>query len=224
MAQGRSIGRVEPILALAAQNHIPIKRVSTAQLDTIARNRFHQGIGATVSPYPLVEIDDILNNLSSHQDPPFLLLLDSIMDPQNLGALIRTALCAGVGGIIIPKNRAASPSPAVSKASAGALEHMRVAKVTNLVNTIDLLKAAGIWIFGMDGAAEKSIYRAALTGPIGIIIGGEEKGIRPLVKQQCDEMLSIPQTGLVGSLNASAAGAILMYEAFRQRKTVCRGH
>ena len=140
------------------------------------------------------------------------------MDPHNLGALVRTALCVGVEGIIIPKDRSVPPTPSVSKASAGAMEHIRLARVTNMVNTIKALKKKGLWIAGMEKTSNTSIFSSDLTGPIAIVIGGEEKGMRLLVKKHCDFLMSIPQTGPVNSLNASVAGAIAMYEVYRQRR------
>jgi 23S rRNA (guanosine2251-2'-O)-methyltransferase len=165
----------------------------------------------------LAGLADIVNRAESDPQSYFLLLLDNIMDPHNLGALVRTALCVGIDGVIIPKDRSVWPSPAVSKASAGALEHIRLAKVTNLVNTIKALKKKGLWILGLDSAAKRSIFISDLKGSIAMVIGGEEKGIRPLVKKQCDVLMSIPQKGHINSLNASVAGAVVMYEAFRQR-------
>jgi len=147
-----------------------------------------------------------------------LLLLDNIVDPHNLGALIRTSLCVGIDGVIITKDRSALPTPAVSRSSAGALEHISLTLATNMVSTINLLKKKGIWIVGMDKAAKTPIFSFDFSGSIAIVIGGEEKGIRPLVKKHCDFATSIPQEGPVTSLNASVAGAVVMYEAFRQRK------
>jgi 23S rRNA (guanosine2251-2'-O)-methyltransferase len=177
----------------------------------------HQGIGAGVGLYPLVDMDIILNKPAERRGRHFLLLLDNILDPHNFGALVRTADCVGIDGIIMPKDRSAPPSPAVSKASSGALEHVLLARVTNMVSTIKELKRQGIWIVGMDRDADQSLFRSDLTDSIAIIIGGEEKGIRPLVKKNCDFLVSIPHAGRVESLNASAAGAVVMYEAFRQR-------
>ncbi|MDM8539097.1 23S rRNA (guanosine(2251)-2'-O)-methyltransferase RlmB, partial [Desulfobacterales bacterium HSG17] len=145
------------------------------------------------------------------------LILDSIVDTHNLGALIRTAQCVGISGIIIPKDRAAGPTPGVSKASAGALEHVSLIQAVNLVNIIKELKKKGIWIFGLTPDARQSFFEQELKGPVAIIVGGEEKGIRPIVKKQCDFLVSIPQKGHIDSLNASVAGAVVMYEAFRQR-------
>ena len=160
----------------------------------------------------------MLDNIQGGKSDPFLLLLDNIMDPNNLGALIRTALCVGVNGVIIPKDRSAQPTPTVSKVSAGALEHISLSRVTNMANTIKMLKENGLWIAGMDKISTESIFTCDMKAFSAIVIGGEEKGIRPLVKKQCDMLLSIPQTGPLDSLNASAAGAVVMYEAFRQRR------
>ena len=143
--------------------------------------------------------------------------MDQIVDPHNLGAIIRTALCTGIDAVIIPKDRAAYPTPAVSRISAGALEYVRVAQVNNMVRFAKALKDQDVWIMGLDQNAGQPIYTADLTGALGLVVGGEEKGIRPLVKRNCDLLISIPQSGSVGSLNASVAGAVAMYESYRQR-------
>jgi len=208
--------RLEPILSLAAGQGIPVQMVSRERLGTICGTDQHQGIGASVSRYPLVELSHILSGPEKAPADQYFLIMDSVEDPQNLGALVRTALCAGAGGIIIPKDRSASPTPASSKASAGALEHASLTMVTNLVDTIQTLKKYGIWIVGADMAARESIFSIDLPFPAAIVIGSEGKGIRPLVKKNCDLLVSIPQCGPVGSLNASAAGAVILYEVFRR--------
>jgi 23S rRNA (guanosine2251-2'-O)-methyltransferase len=209
--------RLEKVVAFAESRKIPIKKVKLQQLKSMAGTDMHQGIGVKASIYPLAEISDIVDNSKSADANHFLLLLDNVLDPHNLGAIIRTALCVGIDGIVIPRDRSASPTPAVSKASAGALEHVFLARVTNMVDTIKALKKKGVWIAGMDMAADRSIFSTDFTGSIAIVIGGEEKGIRPLVKKHCDFLISIPQIGGINSLNASVAGAVVMYEAFRQR-------
>lgn len=209
--------RLEPVMELAAKLGIPVKMVSRSRLETMSGTELHQGIGASVSQYPLSELSDILSGSQKMLQNTYFLILDSVEDPQNLGALIRTALCAGTSGIIIPKNRAASPTPAASKASAGALEHARITIVTNLVSTIQTLKQYGFWIVGTDMSARESIFSIDLAFPAAVVIGSEGKGIRPLVKKNCDLLVSIPQCGPVSSLNASAAGAVILYEIFRQR-------
>jgi 23S rRNA (guanosine2251-2'-O)-methyltransferase len=195
---------------------IPVKEVKTDRLKNITGTDFHQGIGAKVSEYPLTPFDDVLDSIG-YEGKDFLLLLDNVVDPQNLGALVRTALCVGAGAVIITKDRSASPTSAVSKASAGALEHITLSRVTNMVNTIEEMKRKGLWIAGLDAEADKHLYDCDFRSPVALVIGGEEKGIRPLVKSKCDFLVSIPQKKGVSSLNASAAGAVVMYEVLRQR-------
>ena len=209
--------RIRQITSRAARKHLPIREVSPARLQSIAGAVSHQGVAAKVSAYPLADVADLQEAAISGGRPVLLLLLDHIVDPHNLGAVIRTAVCAGVDGVIIPKDRSAHPSPAVSKVSSGALEHMRVAQVNNIVRVVKALKEEDLKIVGLDQNAKQSLYNADLTGAIGLVIGGEEKGIRSLVKQNCDFLISIPQTGRVGSLNASVAAAVVMYESYRQR-------
>jgi len=216
-AKQKPSGRLEPVLVLAEAKNIPLERVEPSQLKSMAGTDLHQGICAKTGPLPLTGISDIVDGIRPDDATHFLLLLDNILDPHNLGALVRTALCVGVNGIIIPKDRSVSPTPTVSKASAGALEHVRLSRVTNMVNTIKALQEKDIWVAGMDQYADKSIYLCDLTDSVAIVVGGEEKGMRPLIKKHCDFLMSIPQTGPVNSLNASVAGAVAMYEAFRQR-------
>lgn len=209
--------RLEKITVLAKQLKIPLKKVTRTRLESMTGTNLHQGTGAKTSRYPLLGLSDLIEKIKTSYAQPFFLLLDNLSDPHNLGAIIRTALCAGVNGIIIPKHRSASPTPAVAKASAGALEHIDLVCATNMVNTIKILKEKGLWVVGMDQAADEIIYSSNLTGSIAVVIGGEEKGIRPLVKKNCDLLISIPQIGKFNSLNASTAGAVVMYEIFRQR-------
>jgi 23S rRNA (guanosine2251-2'-O)-methyltransferase len=217
LAAEKISGRAMQTAALAESRGIPVKKMSAARLGIITRSEMHQGIGAGVGPYPLADMETILNTSAKGGGRHFLLLLDNIIDPHNFGALVRTADSVGMDGILMPKDRSAPVSPAVSKASSGALEHVLLARVTNMVSAIRELKARGIWIVGMARDAEQSLFRSDLTDPIAIVIGGEEKGIRPLVKKNCDFLVRIPQAGRVESLNASAAGAVVMYEAYRQR-------
>jgi len=210
-------GRAARTAALAEARGIPVKKMTAARLGATTRSEMHQGIGAGVGPYPLADPETILNQSAQGNGRHFILLLDNILDPHNFGALVRTADSVGIDGIITPKDRSAPPSPAVSKASSGALEHVLLARVTNMVSAIRELKARGIWVAGMDREAGQSLFRSDLTDSIALVIGGEEKGIRPLVKKNCDFLISIPQVGRVESLNASAAGAVVMYEAYRQR-------
>jgi len=220
VAKGKPSRRVETVRQLAELKAIPLYTVSAARLADMTKTDMHQGVGAGVGAFPFASIHELLDRPGPVNQRHLLLILDQLVDPRNLGALIRTALCVGVNGIIIPKNRSALPSALVSKASSGALEHALVARVTNVVHTIQRLKTMAIWIAGMDKAARQSIYASDFSGDHAIIIGGEEKGLRPLVRQQCDYLVSIPQNQTVSSLNASVAGAIVMYEVFRQRGAV----
>jgi 23S rRNA (guanosine2251-2'-O)-methyltransferase len=208
--------RFEKISGLVQERNIPLKMLDSQKLQRTTGSDLHQGIGAKVSEYPFAELEDILKNDEQPGNNDFLLLLDNVVDPHNLGALVRTALCVGVRGIIITKDRSASPTPAVSKASAGALEHVMLCRVTNMVGAIKEIKEKGFWVVGMDAGAERSVFSCELGEQLAIVIGGEGKGIRPLVKTNCDFLVSIPQKGSVSSLNASVAGAVVMYEAFRQ--------
>ena len=217
LEKGKTSERIKQVLALAQAKKIPIAQVTTSTLKSITGTDLHQGVGAKTSGYVYANFSDINDNVSKDHSNGLLLLLDNILDPQNLGALIRTALCVQVVGVVIPKDRSALPTPAVSKASAGALEHVSLIRIVNMVRTMNALKEMGWWIVGMDKAAEQSIFFSDLTGSVAVVVGGEEKGLRPLVKKHCDYLMSIPQTGPIGSLNAAVAGAIAMYEVFRQR-------
>lgn len=209
-------GRLDNILRLCKDRNISIAQLKSEQLSVLANTSEHQGIGAKVSGYPIESLNQMLDRQNS-MDSGLILMLDHVVDPHNLGALIRTALAVGVQGVIIPKDRSAPPTPAASKASAGAMEHMHMAKVTNLVTTIKRIKAEGFWVAGLDRSAPKSIFETDLTDPLTLIVGAEEKGLRPLVKNACDFLISIPQIGPLDSLNAAVAGAVVMYEALRQR-------
>ena len=208
--------RLDKLRKLAKSRNIPVGNTSASMLERVAQSEHHQGVVARVSPFPLTPLAEVLD-----PDPAaggrFLVILDNLTDPQNLGAIIRSALAVDVDAILLPKDRSAGPTPAVSKTSAGALEHTRLARVTNVVATMGQLREHGCWLYGLEPAAQKSVYTADLTGSVVLVIGGEEKGIRPLVKKNCDVLLSIPQSGRVGSLNASVAAAIAMYEVYRQR-------
>ena len=210
-------GRREVIDRLAAQAGIDIKQCSNQHLSAMVGHRRHQGVCAAVSRYPFCSLDEIV---AAGKSSPFVLVLDQIVDPRNFGAIVRTAQCAGLHGIVMPKDRSAPPSAAASKASAGALEHARIACVPNIANAIKKLKTSGLWIAGADRQGQTDVFAAQLTGPLVLVIGGEERGLRPLVKKNCDYILSVPQAGQIESLNASVAAAVIMYEAYRQRSTV----
>jgi 23S rRNA (guanosine2251-2'-O)-methyltransferase len=217
LAKEKNTARFGPILSLAESRGIAQQTIEPADFSGLVGTARHQGVVARVSPYSPTAFSDLVQTVRSRDGDFFLLMLDNIIDPQNLGAVIRTALCAGVDGVVLPKDHSAPPTPAVSKASAGALEHIHLSMVTNLVHTIKQCKKNGMWIIGLQKDAPQSIYDGDLTGSIAILLGGEQKGLRPLVKKNCDFLLSIPQQGPVDSLNASAAAAIALYEAVRQR-------
>lgn len=217
IARAHLSGAIETLLQRAETARIPVRQMTPPQLRAETGTEMHQGIGAVVSPFPFASFDQILDPPEKKTTGRFLLLLDSVVDPRNLGALIRTALCAEIDGVLILKNRSASPSPLVSKVSSGALEHVTLAKVTNMADTIDSLKLNGIWVVGLEKSAKRSLYDCDFCGDLAVVIGGEEKGIRPRVRKKCDYLVSIPQNERVNSLNASVAGAVMMYEAYRQR-------
>ncbi len=216
LESGKKGGRLGRIEQRALNAGIPVKKLTAEKITALTESRRHQGVAARVSPLPLYQLQDIAVARDKGR-APFLLLLDQVLDPHNLGALVRTALCAGVDGILCPRDRAAGPSPTVSRISAGALEHVRISVITNLASAIKTLKEEHFWVAGMDMAGDQSLFGADFSGPLAIVIGGEEKGMRPLVKKQCDYLVSIPQASSLNSLNASVAGAVVMYEVFRQR-------
>ncbi len=217
LAKEKNSGRLARIASMAEAGGVLKKSIDPADFKALTGTIDHQGAAAVVSPYPQVTVQDILQPMQGEDRKHFLLMLDNIQDPRNLGAIIRTALCVGIDGVIVPKDRSAPPTPAVSKASSGALEHIRLIRVTNLVQTIKHLKNSGLWVLGLQKDAGQSIYDSDLSGSIALVLGGEQKGIRRLVKKHCDFLVSIPQQGAFNSLNASVAAAIAMYETFRQR-------
>lgn len=217
VTRGEKHGSINKILAIAKERKIIVVEKDKRQMDEMAQEENYQGVIAIVPPFEYVEIEDILNMAKEKNEEPFVLILDGIEDPHNLGSIIRTAETAGVHGIIIPKRRAASVNSTVNKASAGAVEHMKIARVTNISDSIEELKQAGLWICGTDISAEKYYYNQDLTGPLGIVIGNEGKGISEKVKKICDFNVKIPMKGKVSSLNASVSTGIIIYEAVKQR-------
>jgi 23S rRNA (guanosine2251-2'-O)-methyltransferase len=217
ISKNRTVKRADKIESLANGNQIPIEIVSTDLMDRMSKGARHQGIIAKAGELPVSPAADLVYRLDGSDQPVFILVLENIEDPQNLGALIRTALCAGVDHIMIPKDRSATPSPSVSRSSAGAMEYADIYMITNTAAILKSLKEKGVWVSGLDGDGTTSIFDADLTGHIALVIGGEHKGIRPHVKKACDFLLSIPNKGNINSLNASVAGGIAMYEALRQR-------
>lgn len=217
LVSGANKARSGKVAELARQQQIEVEYVDPKILDNLTKGARHQGIAAKLSAFPLKGVSRVLEKLDQRTSPCFMLILENIEDPRNFGALIRTALCAGVDEIFIPKDRAVSPTPSVSASSAGAMEHSDICLVTNTASLIRSLKEKGVWVAGLEAQGATRLYDADLTGDLAIVVGGEHKGIRPLVRQTCDYLLFIPATGRVNSLNASVAGGIALFEAHRQR-------
>ena len=215
--KGNVEGTIKRIIAQAAQKGIVIQEVSRQKLDELSQTKNHQGVIALASAHYYAEIEDILENARQKGEDPFIILLDGITDPHNLGALIRSAECAGAHGVIIPKRRSVGLNATVGKTSAGAIEYMPVARVTNLVKTMEQLKKQGLW-FACADMKGLDYFDTDLKGPLGIIIGSEGDGVSRLVKENCDFTVSVPMYGKIDSLNASVAGALFMYEVVRQRR------
>ena len=216
VARGEKSGAVVGILAKARDRQIPVKEVDRTKLDFLSGIAPHQGIIALAAAKDYCTLDDILAYAEEQNEPPFLVILDELEDPHNLGAIIRTAECTGVHGVIVPKRRSASLSYTVGKASAGAIEYMRVARVTNIAKTIDELKAHGVWVYGADMNGTDYLD-CDLSGACAIVIGNEGKGISRLVREKCDVIVSLPMKGHINSLNASVAAGVLMYHALKGR-------
>ena len=211
-----SEGSVSKIVALAREQGVIVDFVPKEKIDAMAPGVKHQGVVAKVSEYRYADMDEVFAKAEAAGEDPFIIILDEISDPHNLGAIIRTAECAGAHGVVIPKRRAASLTQTVALSAAGAIENMPVVQVTNLARTIEELQAKGVWVGAADMDGE-TYYEANLTGPIAIVIGNEGKGVGRLVKEKCDFVLSIPMYGKINSLNASNAAAILMYGIRRAR-------
>ncbi|MDM8214224.1 23S rRNA (guanosine(2251)-2'-O)-methyltransferase RlmB [Enterococcus hirae] len=207
--------RIDHLKNLAKDKKVPIQWVPKNKLDDLSDNGVHQGVVLGVTPYKYWALEDLLKKVKN-SDAPFLLVLDEIEDPHNFGSILRTADAGGVDGVIVPKHRASGITSVVSKASTGAVEYMPIARVTNLSQTLSILKEAGFWIFGTD-VAGTNYTKWNAAGAVALIIGNEGKGVSAGLKKQVDEMLTIPMTGHVQSLNAGVAAGILIYEAFRQR-------
>ena len=219
VAKGELNGSVKVIAALAKEKHIPVKEVDRKKLDFMTNRANHQGIVALAAVKDYSSVDDIFELARQRDESPFVIVLDGIEDPHNLGAIIRTAECAGAHGVIIPSRRAAGLNFTVGKSSAGALEYVPVASVTNIAAAIDDLKQRGCWVYGadMDG---QTYCEAKLDGASALVIGAEGRGLGRLVREKCDVILSLPMLGKINSLNASVAAGVLMYEFTRQRKNI----
>jgi len=215
LAGGR--GPLAEVVALARRAGVKVSFRTREQLTAMAGSPDHQGVVARVTAAEYVDIEDLLALAGERQEPAFLMALDQVQDPRNLGALLRTADAFGAHGVVIPKHHAVGLTEAAARTAMGAMEHVRVARVTNMVAALETLKESGIWIYGttlLDGVAP---WAADLRGPVCLVLGSEGEGLRPLVARACDVLLTIPMAGSVGSLNVSAAGAVLAYEVARQR-------
>lgn len=214
---GEKHGSIHKIIAMAKERKIIISEIDKNKMKQMAQTENYQGVIAIVPPFNYVEIEDILEEAKKRKEDPFIVLLDGIEDIHNLGSIIRTAETAGVHGIIIPKRRAASVNSMVNKVSAGAVEHMKIARVSNLNETIKQLKGQGLWICGTDMGKAMDYDKQDYTGPIAIVIGSEGFGMSRLVKENCDFLVKIPMRGKITSLNASVSAGIVIYEAVKQR-------
>jgi len=218
LAQGtKETGIVADIATLAGKSGVAIQRVERRQLDRIGDFK-HHGVAAEAAPYPYVELEEILAEADQGQEMPLLLMLDSLQDPQNFGSLLRTAEIIGVHGVVIPKRRAVGITPAVVSSSAGATEHLLVARVTNLVRTMEELKNKGLWIVGLEDVPQAPpYYQSDLTLPLVLVVGSEGRGMGRLVRETCDILIRLPMRGKISSLNVAVAGSIALYEVWRQR-------
>jgi 23S rRNA (guanosine2251-2'-O)-methyltransferase len=214
VARGRHGERVQAVVRLAKANNVPLRFEDRQQIDRLVGTREHQGVAALGAAKPAVELEDLLRLKTGNG---LLVLLDGIEDPHNLGAIVRTSLAAGASGVIIPERRAAGLTDTVERASAGALAHLPVARVKNLVRAMEEMKEAGYWLVGLDERAEKSYTLVDLKGSVGIVLGREGEGLHELTRKRCDFLVSIPTTGPVRSLNVSVAAGVMLFEAVRQR-------
>ena len=214
IARGRHGDRIESVVRLAKSRSVPVRFEEREQIDRLAGTREHQGIAALAAAKPTVELEDLLADKAAGG---ILVLLDGVEDPHNLGAIVRTSLAAGARGVVVPERRAAGLTDTVERASAGALAHLPVARVKNLVRAMEEMKEAGYWLVGLDERAEKSYTDVDLTGSIGIVLGREGEGLHDLTRKRCDFLVSLPTTGPVRSLNVSVAAGVMLFEAVRQR-------
>lgn len=215
--KGNKQGSINKIIEKAKKNKIIITEIDKVKFNTMAQTNNAQGVIATIPPFDYCDIYDIIDVAEQKNEDPFILILDEIEDPHNLGSIIRTAETAGVHGIVIPKRRAASVNSTVSKVSAGAVQHMKIARVNNINDVIRTLKQKGIWVCGTDMNAKQYYYQQDLTGPLAIVIGSEGHGMTRLVKENCDFLIKIPMKGKITSLNASVSAGIVIYEALKQK-------
>jgi 23S rRNA (guanosine2251-2'-O)-methyltransferase len=215
IARGRHGERIEAVVQLAKSRGVPVRFEDRLQIDRLVGTREHQGIAAMGAAKPAVDLEDLLRTKTSNG---LIVLLDGVEDPHNLGAVVRTALAAGAAGVVIPERRAVGLTDTVERASAGALAHLTVARVKNLVRAMEEMKEAGYWLVGLDERAEKNYTEVDLKGSVGIVLGREGEGLHELTRKRCDFLVSIPTSGPVRSLNVSVAAGVMLFEAVRQRQ------
>ncbi len=218
IAKGERQGSIRDIFSQAKEQGLVIQEVEAAKLDQLAAGVRHQGVIALAAPVAYVEINDILSAAYGKNEPPFLVLLDELADPHNVGAILRTADATGVHGVLIPKRRSCPLTQTVAKTSAGAIEHVPVARIGNVAQTLKGLKKQGLWVVGADMDGDKNYYEADLTGPVVLVVGSEGQGMGRLIREACDFVVRIPMKGKITSLNASVACSLLLYEILRQRE------
>lgn len=218
IADGNREGSIKKIIAKAKEQKVVISYVDRHKIDQLSKSDNHQGVLAFVAAYDYMPLEDLLADIQEKEEVPFLIILDEINDPHNLGSIMRTADAVGAHGIIIPKRRSVGLTPVVAKTSAGAIEYVPVCRVTNLARTIDELKQHNIWVAGADMAGQATHFKSNFSGGIALVMGSEGKGISRLVKEKCDFLVNIPMEGKVSSLNASVAASVIMYEIYKQRK------
>lgn len=233
LRSGRSVDRVwvareaedvEPILALASRRAVPVQRVPREALRRLCGTERHQGVAARAAPVEWVPLEELLEPPDPAMQvvrpglPPLIVVLDHLTDPQNVGALLRTAEAVGATGVVLPARRAAPLTPAVERASAGALGHVRLSRVSSVAEALVRVKRAGFWVVGADPSGERTLWQVRLEGPLAVVIGAEGRGLSELVRRRCDLLVRIPMFGRIASLNASAAGAVVLYEARRQQQ------
>lgn len=224
IAQNAADQRLEKLVRLAEERGVPVRHRQRQDLARLCGTEHHQGVALRIEEFTYTELDDVLAEWRESAQTGLMVVLDGIQDPHNLGALIRTAACAGAQGVIIPKDRAAGVTATVEKSAAGATDTIPVVRVTNISATLEHLKEAGFWIYGAAVEGASSIYGQSLSGHIALVIGGEGEGIRPLVRKQCDVLFTIPLFGGVASLNASVAGGVALFEVVRQRLAAGKQH
>ena len=220
VAQGQRGGQAGRIIDICRERKIPVKFADQRRLDRLCDGAAHQGVAAFAAAHEYAEMDDIFALAESRNESPFIVVCDSLEDPHNLGAIIRSAECAGAHGVIIPKRRSAGLTAIVDKASAGAAEHMAIARVANLPSAIKELKERGVWVYGTAATGQSDLWHTDLSGAVALVIGSEGDGMGRLVSESCDFIISLPMRGQVSSLNASTAAAITMYEVLRQRTNI----